>query len=438
RRHTRFSRDWSSDVCSSDLYPQIHPSYAHSLYPSLQHTGFKPRQLFGLKGEKRRDDLDSLAGLIPRARPNYRARNNYLIHTRAGEGFCGSIGLVIVWLRELADRNCPMNPPAASRRPPLGKGVRERTALSPSSFSLVVLGRMPLPQWYCDPYVLSLLRPFQPHVLPDLRYPAFLHAGPGRVLRPAARDVENLVEKAVGAAALDGDVLREGAQVFAREAVALAVHAHLVLRGPLALRVVAVRHVEGGRQRPLAGLVHEEGDVLDVIVLVADHQVEDHAAELLLHRLHAKAKAADDLDGLFIRVRARQVVVEVGEGGERLHVYARAVREAVEAFRHEVMPAVFLHQPAVAHVDAGVHGHEVAGVFDLAVALRVVHLAIAVAGNAVELQQPVFEALARVDLSRAHLVGLGVPGDQRLGARAAGGGADAQDVEQRLFGVAFV
>src|SRR5690606_38617233 len=52
--------------------------------------GFKPRQLFGLMGEKRRDDLDSLAGLIPRARPIYRARNNYLIHTRAGDGFISS------------------------------------------------------------------------------------------------------------------------------------------------------------------------------------------------------------------------------------------------------------------------------------------------------------------------------------------------------------
>src|SRR5690606_40547701 len=29
RRHTSFSRDWSSDVCSSDLFPgaRIHPSY---------------------------------------------------------------------------------------------------------------------------------------------------------------------------------------------------------------------------------------------------------------------------------------------------------------------------------------------------------------------------------------------------------------------------
>src|SRR5690606_13556884 len=73
--------------CLRNIYRQIHPSYAHSLYPSLQHTGFKPRQLFGLMGEKRRDDLDSVAGLIPRARPIYRARNNYLIHTRPGRDF---------------------------------------------------------------------------------------------------------------------------------------------------------------------------------------------------------------------------------------------------------------------------------------------------------------------------------------------------------------
>src|SRR5690606_39877298 len=25
RRHTRFSRDWSSDVCSSDLMPELYP-----------------------------------------------------------------------------------------------------------------------------------------------------------------------------------------------------------------------------------------------------------------------------------------------------------------------------------------------------------------------------------------------------------------------------
>src|SRR5690606_5704684 len=105
------------------------PSYAHSLYPSLQHTGFKPRQLFGLMGEKRRDDLDSLAGLIPRARPIYRARNNYLIHTRAGEGFLGRnegpAASCCVFLLPSSFFPRP-NPPAAARRPPLEKGVESR------------------------------------------------------------------------------------------------------------------------------------------------------------------------------------------------------------------------------------------------------------------------------------------------------------------------
>src|SRR5690606_39583987 len=32
RRHTRFSRDWSSDVCSSDLYRDL---FEHLPYPSL-------------------------------------------------------------------------------------------------------------------------------------------------------------------------------------------------------------------------------------------------------------------------------------------------------------------------------------------------------------------------------------------------------------------
>src|SRR5690606_1299916 len=38
RRHTRFSRDWSSDVCSSDLYPK---SSFPDLIPSLEINGIK-------------------------------------------------------------------------------------------------------------------------------------------------------------------------------------------------------------------------------------------------------------------------------------------------------------------------------------------------------------------------------------------------------------
>src|SRR5690606_33459372 len=33
RRHTRFSRDWSSDVCSSDLvYPEVNQEFIYSVY----------------------------------------------------------------------------------------------------------------------------------------------------------------------------------------------------------------------------------------------------------------------------------------------------------------------------------------------------------------------------------------------------------------------
>src|SRR5690606_37696815 len=38
RRHTRFSRDWSSDVCSSDLWSLVCRSFATSTAPSLSPT----------------------------------------------------------------------------------------------------------------------------------------------------------------------------------------------------------------------------------------------------------------------------------------------------------------------------------------------------------------------------------------------------------------
>src|SRR5690606_40875277 len=41
RRHTRFSRDWSSDVCSSDLLVQQHVSAPIPRLPPL-HSRFQP------------------------------------------------------------------------------------------------------------------------------------------------------------------------------------------------------------------------------------------------------------------------------------------------------------------------------------------------------------------------------------------------------------
>src|SRR2546429_6778624 len=42
RRHTRCSRDWSSDVCSSDLYPQFATHNAHTLAAILELAGTRP------------------------------------------------------------------------------------------------------------------------------------------------------------------------------------------------------------------------------------------------------------------------------------------------------------------------------------------------------------------------------------------------------------
>ena len=78
--------------------------------------------------------------------------------------------------------------------------------------------------------------------------------------------------------------------------------------------------------------------------------------------------------------------------------------------------------------------HQRVGVLNRPVALRIFHLLfVAIAADAVELQQPVLKAVAGSDLAGPHLVGARVPGDDRLGARPARGGADVEDVRQRLL-----
>src|SRR6202044_3995346 len=53
--------------------------------------------------------------------------------------------------------------------------------------------------------------------------------------------------------------------------------------------------------------------------------------------------------------------------------------------------------------------------------------------DAVELEQPVTEAVADLDLTRAHLAGRIVVGDERLRARAARRAADREDRLHRLL-----
>ncbi len=143
-----------------------------------------------------------------------------------------------------------------------------------------------------------------------------------------------------------------------------------------------------------------------MIVLVARDDVEGHAPELLLGSFGAEAESADDRERLLIGVGAGLGEVQVRERGQRLHVALAAALIAVEAPGHEVPPAVLFQQPAFAHLDAGGTGHVRVGELDGAVALRVGEdLAGLIAGDAVELQQPVLEARAERQLAGAHLLG---------------------------------
>src|SRR5690606_40620980 len=56
RRHTRFSRDWSSDVCSSDLFvprPMLYAIFALAVLMIVHETGhFLVARAFGMRVER--------------------------------------------------------------------------------------------------------------------------------------------------------------------------------------------------------------------------------------------------------------------------------------------------------------------------------------------------------------------------------------------------
>ena len=78
-------------------------------------------------------------------------------------------------------------------------------------------------------------------------------------------------------------------------------------------------------------------------------------------------------------------------------------------------------------------GHQVVGVFDAAIVGPAAQFGIL--ADAIELEQPVLETGRGIELAAAYLIGLRVPGDDGLGARAAGAGADPDDVGQCCLGL---
>src|SRR3546814_3586981 len=99
-----------------------------------------------------------------------------------------------------------------------------------------------------------------------------------------------------------------------------------------------------------------EGDVLGVVVLVANEDIEQRAAYLLFDRLAAETEHADCLDRLLVAVGAGQVEIEMAHRAKRLHVELLAVWRAVEPLGHEMRPPTVFVQARASHVDASLSG----------------------------------------------------------------------------------
>ena len=140
---------------------------------------------------------------------------------------------------------------------------------------------------------------------------------------------------------------------------------------------------------------------------------------------------------LFVGAGTPVVAVYVRHGTEGLHMQLLGGVRAVEATGHEVPPTVLFEETTRGHGDTGFPGHQRIGEFDRPGPGWIVALSIAIGRHAIELEDPVLETRFGRDLTRTHLVGLGIPGDDGLGSCAAGRRADAQDLAQgpRVVGI---
>lgn len=59
------------------------------------------------------------------------------------------------------------------------------------------------------------------------------------------------------------------------------------------------------------GLVYEEGDVFDVVILVVSDNVEDSVFVLLFYYIYFEFKIFDCYDGLFVGIRGWVIEVEM-------------------------------------------------------------------------------------------------------------------------------
>lgn len=118
-------------------------------------------------------------------------------------------------------------------------------------------------------------------------------------------------------------------QILVGEVIPFSGERHWVAFGSFSRRVVGVKEVVCGSEPPDSALIHEEGDVLGVVVLVACENVEQAPPVEFREDGLGQVEAACELEGLVVRASARLIAVEVTHGAKALHVESLAVRTAV-------------------------------------------------------------------------------------------------------------
>ena len=194
---------------------------------------------------------------------------------------------------------------------------------------------------------------------------------------------------------------------------------------PVSVRVPCVNDVERRRERPTSLLIHEKRDVLGVVVLISRQNIENHAAKLLSEIIVRETQGVHDVECLLIAMGTGQLIIQVRDREQRLHMDLLATCSAVKSLRHEVTTTTFIQQLARRHFDPGGFGHERVRILNFSESLGIANTMFAIR-DAVEFQYPVFEARRRIDLPRSHFIGVRIPGDDGFCSGAAGGGANTK------------
>lgn len=119
---------------------------------------------------------------------------------------------------------------------------------------------------------------------------------------PVFKSGGNLIQNGFGFSGFEEGDLCALEEVIEGKCVLFLVQRHLVGCGPVALWVETVGEVVGGSEGPVACLVHEEGDVFDVIVLISCEDIECHAPEEFFRDACGEVELPKDEEGFFVRV----------------------------------------------------------------------------------------------------------------------------------------